>query len=240
MIRARHEANGEEMNARARRLLQAREFAKFRSASAAAEQHKWPASTYRSHENGTRGFTVSDAHKYAQAFGVNPEWLYYGRGSMTDNRPSSEALNPTPPPNILGTREPVVFPTRRLPVYGLAMGGMEGALVLDTEPIDQVECLPGLEFVPDAYAVYVIGDSMAPRYRAGETVFVHPGKPPRKGDYVVVQIQHDGDPAIGYVKEFVGYTNGSLVLAQLNPPQEVTFDVKDVRAVHKIVGTRTD
>lgn len=240
MISEKNETRGENMPARADRLIQAREFAKYDSANAAALRFGWPASTYRAHENGTRNYKVGDAHRYAEAFGVNFDWLWHGKGKMVDADAAPTPQVVPPMGNVAGRAEPVAFPARRIPVYGHAMGGLEGALILDNIPVDQVECLPGLEFVPDAYAVYVIGDSMAPRYLAGECVYVHPAKQPRKGDYVVVQVAVDGEPSIGYVKQFVGYIEGSLVLSQLNPPTTISFEQHKVRAVHKIVGSRSD
>src|SRR5690606_36977780 len=65
-----------------------------------------------------------------------------------------------------------------VPVYGRAVGGALGEYIFNGEMIATEPCPPGVENVQDAYAVYVDGDSMAPRYRAGETVYVHPTKPP--------------------------------------------------------------
>lgn len=52
---------------------------------------------------------------------------------------------------------------------------------------------------PNAYAVRVRGDSMHPRYRAGEFVIVEPNIEPQEGDDVVVAC-----------------TNGKKMLKQLN------------------------
>jgi phage repressor protein C with HTH and peptisase S24 domain len=231
------ELHGVEMAGRSDRLIQAREYAKYGSANAAALHFGWPASTYRAHENGSRKFRADDAHKYGAAFGVSPEWLLHGRGKMIteDTKPAPSALN------ALQRLESVVFPSRLLPVYGKALDGAKGALQLDTQ-VDQAESLPGLEHVPDAYAVYVVGDSMSPRYDSGDRVYVNPAREPRKGDCVVAQIRSEGEPAgtIGYIRQFVGNVEGQLVLAQLNPPETMTFDQAQVVAIHKIVGTRTD
>ena len=61
------------------RLKAARERAGFPTAAAAAEAFGWPVSTYRSHENGHRGFPAKRAERYASAFRISPEWLLYGR-----------------------------------------------------------------------------------------------------------------------------------------------------------------
>lgn len=65
------------------RLQIARKFAKFASASAAAKRHRWPVSTYLSHENGqTPEIPHGAARKYAKAFGVSAAWLLNEEGDM--------------------------------------------------------------------------------------------------------------------------------------------------------------
>lgn len=232
MIRHRSDNARDEMDSRAKRLIAAREFAGIGSARAAALKFGWPESSYRSHENGTRGIGRDDAGRYAEAFGVRPDWLFHGRGPMRDE----SVARVLPSPNAILPGVPVAFPTRQIPVYGLAKAGLEGALILDGTVIDRIPALPGLEAVPDAYAVYVAGDSMEPRYFAGEAVYIHPTKPPRKGDFVVAQIIEDGG-VTGYVKRLVGYDGDDLILAQFNPPQERRFAMVQVAKVELIVGT---
>jgi len=58
--------------------------------------------------------------------------------------------------------------TRKIPAFGQAMGGKNGAFVLNGNKIADVLAPPSLDGVPDAYAVLVVGDSMEPRYFAGE------------------------------------------------------------------------
>jgi SOS-response transcriptional repressor LexA len=47
----------------------------FATAKDAAEAFGWTEVTYRSHENGTRGVTLSAARKYATAFGTSPGYI---------------------------------------------------------------------------------------------------------------------------------------------------------------------
>lgn len=60
---------------KADRLRQARQSAKFSSASEAAERFGWTVSAYRHHENGTRNFGPDQARKYGRAFKVKAGWL---------------------------------------------------------------------------------------------------------------------------------------------------------------------
>lgn len=66
------------------RLKFVRERAKFETAADAARRFGWNETTYRSHENGHRGFPAKRAPIYAKAYKVSEEWLLYGKGSPDD------------------------------------------------------------------------------------------------------------------------------------------------------------
>jgi len=134
---------------------------------------------------------------------------------------------------------PIALPRSRdmIDIVGHAIGGL-----LDTvafrEPIDRVDRPPGLEHVPDAYAVYVTGASMIPMHPPGELRFVHPHKPVRPGDSVVVQTYANVTKDIqGWIKIFVKETEHFLICKQLNPPGEVRFSLDAVKQYDRILTT---
>lgn len=123
-----------------------------------------------------------------------------------------------------------------IPAYGHAVGGSDGQFILNGNRIADVLAPPAVAGVPDAYAVYVAGDSMEERYHAGEVVFVNPRLPVRRGDYVVAQIAADeGEAPFAYVKRFIGRTAKMLRLEQLNPKKTLEFPLARVVTVHRIV-----
>lgn len=127
---------------------------------------------------------------------------------------------------------------KMLPVLGEAVGGDDGRFIFNGQILDYVACPPSLANVPNAYSVYVDGESMSPRYRPGETVYVHPVRPARRGDDVIVQIHppaDDGSPPWGYIKEFVGWQGNKLVLHQYNPDKRIEFEREEVVSVHPII-----
>jgi phage repressor protein C with HTH and peptisase S24 domain len=85
-----------------------------------------------------------------------------------------------------------------------------------------------------AYRVTVKTDSMRPRYKHGEQVYVDPHMPPRPEDDVIIQMT-DGRR---FIREFVRRTGRSIVCRQYNPVQEIEFPAQDVKAVHLIVMVR--
>lgn len=147
--------------------------------------------------------------------------------------------NPFPSTPEIRNGGPVPLHTtdRMIPVLGEAVGGNDGEYVFNGQILDWMPAPPSLANVRDAYIVYIDGESMSPRYRPGESVYVHPSKPPRRGDDVIVQIRpnEEGMPPHGFVKEFVGWSGRELLLRQHNPAGEVRFAREDVVSVHPIV-----
>jgi SOS-response transcriptional repressor LexA len=60
------------------RLKLVRENAGFKTPTDAARAHRWTATTYISHENGTRPLSRKAAVKYGSAFRASAGWLLYG------------------------------------------------------------------------------------------------------------------------------------------------------------------
>ena len=123
-----------------------------------------------------------------------------------------------------------------IPVYGQAIGGEHGEFVLNGNRIADILAPPSLRGVKGAYAVYVAGDSMEPRYYAGEAAYVNPGLPVRKGDFVVAQIAaEEGETPLAFVKRFVSKDAKRLRLEQFNPAEILEFPSDRVVSVHRIV-----
>ncbi len=127
-------------------------------------------------------------------------------------------------------------PSAKIPVYGQAVGGIDGEFVMNGDRLEDVFAPPSLSSVAEAYAVYVAGESMEPRYFDGEIVFVNPVKRVRRGDFVVAQIQaEEHGPRLAYVKRFVRWNSQVLVLSQYNPEKELHFAAEQVVSVHLAV-----
>jgi phage repressor protein C with HTH and peptisase S24 domain len=128
---------------------------------------------------------------------------------------------------------------RTMPVYGRAVGGRENGYEFNGEVVDRVACPPQLQNVRDAYAVFVAGESMEPRYYEGEVLYVHPSRPTPPGSFVVVQLhpEREGDPRPGLVKQLVKKTSAEVVLRSLNPPDAplIKIPMARVATVHAIV-----
>ncbi|MCK1718887.1 XRE family transcriptional regulator [Bradyrhizobium sp. 141] len=193
-----------------------------------------------------KGISRANIAAIADKFGVSLDWLESGRGDLPQSVETSADefhLTTGQKPHNLGGQikanarvGDAVKGFVRIPIRGTGMGGREGYLILGDQYLGDVLAPPALVDVPDAYAVYVIGDSMLERYQHGEIVYVHPYAPVRKDDDCVVQISMgDGEPPHGFVKRFVSMDDHQLKVRQLNPKKVLTWPRSRVIAVHRVI-----
>lgn len=159
--------------------------------------------------------------KLATAVRTTASWLMHGE------QPSNGQM----------LSEPVRLGGNTIPLYGTAIGGEDGQFILNGNKVEDLMCPPALSGVPNAYAVAVAGESMEPRYYAGEVVYVHPTIPVRKGQFVVAQVVVDEqEPPYAFIKRFIAM-NTHLVLESLNPIDgpHLLFPRHQVQSVHRIL-----
>jgi phage repressor protein C with HTH and peptisase S24 domain len=158
----------------------------------------------------------------------------------TSNQPVSDAPRPGRgrPPSV-GTAAPAASPSRpfqepdRIPIRSGARGGTDQEMFLEDGPIGYTPRPANLNGVRSAYALYMVGDSMEPRYEPGWLLHVNPFKPPIRGRDVVVY--KEGQAVL--IKQFVGWEGDTLVLRQLNPQATLRIPRDQVRECHLVVGS---
>ncbi|HEX4637664.1 MAG TPA: helix-turn-helix domain-containing protein [Rhizomicrobium sp.] len=158
----------------------------------------------------------------ARALGVTAEWLQDGAG---------------PAPSKPVAARPGAM--EKLKVLGMAECGADGWSLWNGDVIDLIDRPASLAGVPNAYAVYVVGASMEPRYHPGEVVHIHPGRPIDVGAYVLVQKKPkaSGDTPLAVIKRLARRSGAKITLEQFNPPK--LFDIKagDIVSIHRVVGS---
>lgn len=100
------------------------------------------------------------------------------------------------------------------------------------EPIGYTPRPHNLSGVRNAYAIYMAGEQLAPRYEPGWLLHVHPFKPPTCGRDVVVWKK---DQTM-IITQFVGWDGDMLLLRQLNPRESLRVPHGDIAACHLVVG----
>jgi phage repressor protein C with HTH and peptisase S24 domain len=124
----------------------------------------------------------------------------------------------------------------QIPIRSAARGGGEQQMFLEDGPIGYTPRPANLNGVRGAYAIYMLGDSMEPRYDQGWLLHVNPFKPPIRGRDVVV---YKKNKAV-LIKQFVGWDKEMLVLRQLNPAREIKVPREEVGDCHLIVGVNQE
>lgn len=135
------------------------------------------------------------------------------------------------------------YPIRReplgrkdLPVYASAQGGPHGSMVISYDPIEWRERPSILENVPDAFAMYVVNDSMEPRYRQGDLLLVHPRRPVRPGNDVLCVKVSENREHVAMIKQLVRMNAKEIVLLQFNPKKEIVVRRRDLASLHRVLG----
>jgi hypothetical protein len=175
--------------------------------------------TYQAIQQVEQGGGTKHLVGIARALGTTAEWLQDGLDLALAKRLPDQPWEP-------------------IRVLGMAECGSGGWSLWNGEVIDVIDRPGSLSGVPDAYAVYIVGTSMEPRYHPGEMVHIHPGKPLAVGDYVLVQRRgKKGEPPAAVVKRLAKRTGTKIVMEQFNPPG--FFEVKnaDIVSIHRVVGS---
>jgi len=136
------------------------------------------------------------------------------------------------PDSAMPVREPSPSHVRMIPVRA-ARGGADQEMFLEDGPIDYRPSPSFIMHVSEAYAIYVIGESMVPMYRPGQLLYVNPHKPLMPGRGVVIAKQNRAV----LIKELVRTTTSGLVVREYLPQaREFTVPHTDVATAHAVVA----
>jgi transcriptional regulator with XRE-family HTH domain len=120
------------------------------------------------------------------------------------------------------------------PDFDRTSGFADGSLPEPIEFVDRPEPLFG---VRNAFAMYVVSDSMEPKYSQGALLLIHPGRPVRQNDYVLIVKQAEDGEHSAMVKQLVRMESDRLMVRQFNPPREFELDRRDVTSVSLVIGS---
>lgn len=126
-----------------------------------------------------------------------------------------------------------------VPVLGTAVGGSGADFTLNNGVVDYARRPPGVARNKAVFCVFVRGDSMEPRFEAGDLLYINPARPARNGDDVLVEMHPDqqGEPGAAYIKRLEGQTPTKLILRQFNPAKRIEIPIVRVLRVCPILRT---
>jgi SOS-response transcriptional repressor LexA len=222
-----------EISEAARRLKALRERSGL-SMRAVAESLNWALTRYQHYEDRYRRrfLPVELVRHLADLFaphGIDPRAVLELAG--IEAGPGAPVGSISPQPRLSDVAIPS-SPTRDLPVIGAVKGGSEGFYFNEGEPKEFVIRPASLAGASNAFALYVDGDSMEPRYFAGEILYVNPNRPLTRNCFVAVEMA-DGR---GMIKQFLRRSDDQIVLHQFNPAKDIRIPTRDVKRIYRIIG----
>ncbi|KAA0589648.1 helix-turn-helix domain-containing protein [Azospirillum oryzae] len=183
-------------------------------------------------ETGQRKMTVDWAVKLAHPLGVEPA-LLLGLDVPAVPPAASRPARPALAPLLRTASVPPAQAAASMPVRAAARGGVDQEMFLDDGPIDWIARPDYLKNARDPYAMYVVGDSMMPRFRPAQLLHVNPHKPPAPGAGVVVVKRNKAV----LVKEFVRRVTDAVILREYRPAdREFAVALEDLETLHTVVG----
>ncbi|QJR00909.1 S24 family peptidase [Sphingobium yanoikuyae] len=199
---------------------------------------------FQSVKNGSQPI-AANLEKVVQAIGYTPAQFY----DLQDGKVVKRVDDASPKSGLPFQRrdEP-----HDVPLVGTAQGSdfevsEEGKVTfiekmdLDMENvIDHVRRPASLANRTEVYAITVVGDSMADRYRDGDPAYVDAKRQPRAGDYVIVQLVRRDDSGEGRIsaallKQLVRRTSTYTELCQTNPPAQFVVPNNEIAHTHRVI-----
>ena len=235
------------------RLRRAREAAGIKSAAQAAARLGMNASAYRAHENGQNRFDHAAALRYARAFDVSAEWLFYG-GDLTfsewqDRQASSRPDTADTTGTTVAKSEPHDIPdidpsARTKTDEAIAVAGFssEERLSAASRMMRGSWRLPhwflqrrGLS-PKSTVALEILGDAMAPGLCDGDVAFFDTGHriPSPDGIYAIV------DCYGRVVAKRLQSLDGRIRVSSDNAHHDVAFADETLQVVGRYVCRLTD
>lgn len=132
---------------------------------------------------------------------------------------------------------PVEAPAEKLgtiPVYSGAEGG-DGFFIMDTRPVSWIDRPPNVSTVPDAFGVYITGESMVPEFWPGQTVVVDPHLPLIPGEPCVFFTNNPQDDR-ACIKRLVRVRPDEWEVEQWNPARTFVLDRAEWTKCHRVVA----
>ncbi len=241
------------MDTQGERLKWARLAAGFQSAAEFARQCDIPEPTYRAHESDGRKLSEPSARAYSKFLNVRWAWLITGEGDpaipdssdfwgvseeeISARREARQSAQSGSPVGV--SVQGIAALPRDVRVLGTGIGGNDGDFFLSGQTIDYVRRPPSVSDQEAVFAIYLIGESMYPRYEDGDLVYVNTKIPAAIGRDVLVELHGDGEtsePRAAFVRRLVKRTAEKIILQQFNPPRsDIEIDAARVKHIYRII-----
>jgi len=127
---------------------------------------------------------------------------------------------------------PLTDTTDSVPLYGYANAAGATLRLNEDQTMGVVPTHPAQRGSRGAFAFVVFGDSMADRMHHGDIAYAVRNMLPLKDKPVLIELR-SGEAV---VKMFDGMDEATLFVRQLNPAKKLTYPLRDVAGLHRVVG----
>ncbi len=140
---------------------------------------------------------------------------------------------------IISDPAPLDAGPKDVEMLGVTYGGDDGDFQFNGEVTEYVRRPPGIANVKNVFALYVLSDSMAPRYEPGEVIYCGT-REPIPGDYVVIEMhpEIEGQPGKAFIKRLKQRTGKEIIVEQFNPPKLIPFDRYTVKNIWRVIPNK--
>ena len=181
-------------------------------------------------ESGRNSPSMENLVKTAEFLSIDPTALSHGEAVFIDDQETlSEAEI------VTDMVRPPTGP-QDVEVLGVAVGGDDGDFQFNGEVVGYVRRPPGITSLRKVFALYVLSDSMSPRYEPGEMIYCG-GRDPVPGDHVVIEMFPEEEGTVGkaFIKKLVKRSTAEVIVEQYNPRTTLTFDRYAVKQVWRVI-----
>jgi hypothetical protein len=145
-----------------------------------------------------------------------------------------------------GSRQWTSAPLDPMPLLACALVGewdrngrpVEIVEIKPSPPVDRLPRPQSLASDRDAYAITIVGESMAPRFAPGRRIAVSPQASIAVGDDVLVKLRPGRDPSrnCAVLARLVRRSGETVELRRFTPDADFAIPERDIEAIEKIAG----
>ncbi|CAK0767812.1 putative Repressor protein C [uncultured Gammaproteobacteria bacterium] len=187
-------------------------------------------------ENGKRRLSQPWMEKIAEALACRPADLLPSDRpyNPAQSQPASPAKETSPVAEFAASDGNEAT----IPVYASTFNTRTG-MSISLEIVELISRPEPLFRVKGGFAVYVVGETMAPAYGHGDLILVRSGKIAGPGDDVLIIMKatgEDGNWIDAYIKKIVSIDSDKVILKQWSPVQQTELSHAQFAFMYPIVG----
>lgn len=191
-------------------------------------------------ERNVTSLTEDNLFAAAVIFDIDPQMIYSPPPSAAAIPSDDEALRlgAIAVPKSAAREDADKIPHLDVPVFMTNRQSDNGMSLVMDDPIEWIGRPEPLYSVRNAFAVYVVGDDMAPCFRPGDLILLHPNKPASAGDDVLIVAKKSKTRFSAWIRVLDRHTDDHVAASShcKSTARSVMVEAEQLHAVYKIVA----